>query len=78
MAEAKLQLFQVALAIKYLHVKKISHRDLKPEIVLLCLSDELLPIVKIKDVGLSKLVDKTRLSQRSKVMSLRVLCHCQC
>ena len=34
--------------------------DLKPENVLVCLSDELLPIVKIKNMGLSKLVDKTR------------------
>ena len=58
------------MAIKYLHFKKICHRDLKPENVLLCLSDEWLPIVKIKDMGLSKLVDKTRLSQRSMAMPL--------
>ena len=58
------------MAIKYLHFKKIFHRDLKPENVLLCLSDESLPIVKIMDMGLSKLVDKTRLSRRSTAMPL--------
>ena len=70
-AKAKLHFFQIASAIKYLHFKKICHRDLKPENVLLCLSDESLPILKIKDMGLSKLVDKTRLSQRSTAMPLR-------
>ena len=34
---------------------------MKPENALLCWSDESLPIVKITDMGLSKLVDKTRL-----------------
>ena len=67
-AEAKLNLFQFALAIKYVHFKKICHRDLKPENVLLCLLDDALPIIKIKDMGLSKLVDKTRLSKRSMVL----------
>ena len=55
-AEAKLHFFQISSAIKYLHFKKICHRDLKPENVLLCLSDESLPIVQINDMGLSKLV----------------------
>ena len=44
--EAKLHFFQIALAIKYLHFKKICHRDLKPENVLLCSSDESPPIFK--------------------------------
>ena len=64
---------QIALAIKYLHFKKICHRDLKPENVLLCSLDELLPIVKIKEMGMSRLVDNTRLSQRSNAMPLRGL-----
>ena len=54
-AEAKLHFFQIASAIKYLHFKKLCHRDLKPEDVLLCWSDESLPIVKITDLGMSKL-----------------------
>ena len=71
MAKAKLHFFQIALSIKYLHFKKICPRDLKPENEQLCLSDELLLIVKITDLGLSKLVDKTRLSQKSTAMPLR-------
>ena len=59
-AKAKLHFFQIVLSIKYLHFKKICHRDLKPKNEQLCLSDELLLIVKITDLGLSKLVDKTR------------------
>ena len=54
-AEAKLHFFQIASAIKYLHFKKICHRDLKPEDVLVCWSDESLLIVKITDMGMSKL-----------------------
>jgi serine/threonine protein kinase len=60
-AEAKLHFFQIASAIKYLHFKKICHRDLKPENVLLCWSDKSLPIAKITDIGMSKLLYKTRL-----------------
>ena len=48
-AEAKLNFFQIASAIKYLHLKKICHRDLNPENVMLCSSDESLPILKITD-----------------------------
>jgi len=60
--EAKLHFFQIASAISYLHSKKICHRDLKPENVLLCTTDETQPIVKITDMGLSKLVHlETRL-----------------
>ena len=51
----------MASAIKYLHFKKICHRDLKPENVLLYWSGESLPIVKITDMRMSKLVVKTRL-----------------
>ena len=48
-AEAKLNCFQIALAIKYLPFKKICMRDLKPEKMLLCLSDESLPFGKNTD-----------------------------
>ena len=60
-AEAKLHFFQIASAIKYLHFKKIFHRDPKPENLLLYWSGESLPIVKITDMGMSMLVVKTRL-----------------
>ncbi|CAB4069899.1 CHEK2 [Lepeophtheirus salmonis] len=48
----------IASAIKYLHSKQIAHRDLKPENILLD-SNELDsdPLIKISDMGLSKLVD---------------------
>lgn len=59
---AKIYFFQIASAIEYLHSKKICHRDLKPENILLCSVDDRNPLVKITDMGLSKLlVDQTRL-----------------
>ena len=56
-SEAKLHFYQMASAIQYLHSKKICHRDLKPENVLLCSQDDSNPVIKITDMGLSKLVD---------------------
>ena len=56
-AEAKLHFYQIASAIKYLHAMNICHRDLKPENVLLCSVDDTNPVIKITDMGLSKLVD---------------------
>ncbi len=56
-SEAKLHFYQIASAIKYLHSMKICHRDLKPENILLCSSEDCAPIVKITDMGLSKLVN---------------------
>jgi len=55
--EAKLHFYQMASAMEYLHSKKICHRDLKPENILLCSQDDKNPVVKITDMGLSKLVD---------------------
>jgi len=37
--------------------KNICHRDLKPENILLCSQDDQNPVIKITDMGLSKLVD---------------------
>lgn len=56
-SEAKLHFYQIASAIKYLHSKNICHRDLKPENVLICSVDDHNPVIKITDMGLSKLVD---------------------
>ena len=55
--EAKLYFYQMASAISYLNSKNFSHRDLKPENSLLCSPDDSNPVIKITDMGLSKLVD---------------------
>ena len=55
--EAKIHFYQIASAIKYLHSKNICHRDLKPENMLFCSVDDSNPVIKITDMGLSKLVD---------------------
>jgi serine/threonine-protein kinase Chk2 len=53
---SKAAFLQIVSGIKYLHYEKIAHGDLKPENILLCSEDEFRPIVKITDMGLSKLV----------------------
>ena len=60
--EAKLYFYQMVSAVKYLHSKNIAHRDLKPENILLS-NDDLNPLIKISDMGLSKLVDHTTFLQ---------------
>ena len=48
------------ISIQFLTISQnICHRDLKPENVLLCSVDDSNPIVKITDMGLSKLVNGT-------------------
>ena len=39
------------------YFRNICHRDLKPENILLCSQDDQNPVIKITDMGLSKLVD---------------------
>jgi len=58
-AEAKVYFFQLLSAVEYLHDKNICHRDLKPENILYCSQDDANPVLKVTDLGLSKLVDKS-------------------
>lgn len=62
---AKFYFYQICHAIKYLHDRKITHRDLKPDNILLA-SKANETLVKVSDFGLSKLV------QNNSVM--RTLC----
>ncbi|KAL7293565.1 hypothetical protein TKK_0013004 [Trichogramma kaykai] len=53
---SKFIFYQVVLAVNYLHEHGITHRDLKPDNILLA-SHEEETIVKVSDFGLSKFVD---------------------
>ena len=60
--EAKIHFYQMLSAVQYLHQHNIAHRDLKPENILLS-NDDTNPLIKISDMGLSKLVDHTTFLQ---------------
>lgn len=54
---SKLFFYQLCTAVKHLHDMGITHRDLKPDNILLSSSEEE-TLVKVSDFGLSKLVEK--------------------
>lgn len=55
---AKLYLYQMSLAVQYLHRQAITHRDLKPENVLLA-STAPRTLLKLTDFGLSKVLGES-------------------
>lgn len=54
---SKLLFLQICHAVKYLHDKGITHRDIKPDNILLATNDDE-TLVKVSDFGLSKFVAK--------------------
>ncbi|XP_055693860.1 ovarian-specific serine/threonine-protein kinase Lok [Lutzomyia longipalpis] len=52
---SRLYFLQTCYAVEYLHRNKITHRDLKPDNILLA-SNEMVTLVKVTDFGLSKFV----------------------
>ena len=68
-ADARAIMYQLLQALKYLHDRNIVHRDLKPENILLQAPQEnaasTLPVIKIADFGLAKLVGEGAMGQLS-------------
>uniref|UniRef100_A0A1B0D8G2 Protein kinase domain-containing protein n=1 Tax=Phlebotomus papatasi TaxID=29031 RepID=A0A1B0D8G2_PHLPP len=54
---SRLYFLQTCYAVKYLHDNKITHRDIKPDNILLATHD-MITLVKVTDFGLSKFVRK--------------------
>ncbi|KAF5306242.1 hypothetical protein FQA39_LY08940 [Lamprigera yunnana] len=56
----KILFYQIVMGIRYLHLRNITHRDLKPGNILLK-SKDLITVVKIADFGLSKMLESKSL-----------------
>ena len=61
----------VASGLAYIHSKQIIHRDLCGDNILLKLIDQSMPIAKISDFGMSKLLDPTKLSSTLSALAYR-------
>lgn len=61
---AKFYFYQLCLAIKYLHDQNITHRDLKPDNILLHNDDDE-TLLKVSDFGLSKFISNDTTAMRT-------------
>lgn len=68
----KFLIYQICLGLQYLHQRNVTHRDLKPDNILLATTDRY-TLVKVSDFGLSKRVTTSNLFMKTQCGTLGYL-----